>query len=119
MLQTPVVKQSPSTSKKPKLTFKTESKAKRLLPKTPKKTPSSGYKTPKKKKTPSPPTSVFSTAEEEGFAVKSPFQKAQESIEKNLTKHQKELLKGLKKELQTNSQLLQAGNRLAHRQKDD
>ena len=41
-LQTAVVKQSPSTSKKPKLTFKTESKAKRLLPKTPKKTPSSG-----------------------------------------------------------------------------
>ena len=107
VLQTPVVKQSPSTSKKPKLTFKTGSKAKRLLPKTPKKTPSSGYKTPKKKKTPSPPTSVFSTAEEEGFAVKSPFQKAQESIEKNLTKHQKELLKGLKKELSRNSQLLQ------------
>ena len=81
-LQTPVVKQSPSTSKKPKLTFKTGSKAKRLLPKTPKKTPSSGYKTPKKKKTPSPPTSVFSTAEEEGFAAKSPFQRTRESIEK-------------------------------------
>ena len=89
VLQTPVVKQSPSTSKKPKLTFKTGSKAKRLLPKTPKKTPSSGYKTPKKKKTPSPPTSVFSTAEEEGFAAKSPFQKAQESIEKKFNEASK------------------------------
>ena len=85
VLQTPVVKQSPSTSKKPKLTFKTGSKAKRLLPKTPKKTPSSGYKTPKKKKTPSPPTSVFSTAEEEeeeGFAAESPLEKAKESNKK-------------------------------------
>ena len=84
-LQTPVVKQSPSTSKKPKLTFKTGSKAKRLLPKIPKKTPSSGYKTPKQKKTPSPPSppsSVSSTAEEEGVAAKSPFQRARESIEK-------------------------------------
>ena len=72
VLQTPVVKQTPSTSKKPKLTFKTESKAKRLLP-----------KTPKKKKTPSPPSSFFSTAEEEeGFAAKSPWKKARESIEK-------------------------------------
>ena len=65
VLQTPVVKQPFSAGKKPKLTFKTGSKVKRLLPKTPKKTPSSGYKTPKKKKTPSPPSSVFSTAEEE------------------------------------------------------
>ena len=80
-LQTPVVKQSPSTSKKPKLTFKTGSKAKRLLPKTPKKTPSTGYKTPKKKKTPSPPSGVFSTADED-VPAKSPFQRAQESIEK-------------------------------------
>ena len=41
---TPMVKQSPhnpSTSKKPKLSFTTESKAKRLLPKTPKKKVSS------------------------------------------------------------------------------
>ena len=94
---TPTVKQSPqtpSTSKKPKLTFKTESKAKRLLPKTPKKTPSSGYKTPKKKKTPSPPSSVFSTAEEEeGFAAESPLEKAKESIKKNLARQQKELKK--------------------------
>ena len=80
-LQTPVIKQSPSTGKKPKLTFKTGSKAKRLLPKTPKKTPSSGYKTPKKKKTPSPPSSVFSTADED-VPAKSPWQKTQESIEK-------------------------------------
>ena len=80
-LQTPVVKQTPSTSKKPKFTFKTGSKAKRLLPKTPKKTPSSGYKTPKKKKTPSPPSSVFSTADED-VPAKSPWKKAQESIEK-------------------------------------
>ena len=88
-LQTPVVKQSPSTSKKPKLTFKTESKAKRLLPKTPKKTPSSGYKTPKQKKTPSPPSSVSSTAEEEGVANKSPFQRARESIEKKFAEASK------------------------------
>ena len=80
VLQTPVVKQTP-TSKKPKFTFKTGSKAKRLLPKTPKKTPSSGYKTPKKKKTPSPPSSVFSMADED-VPAKSPFKKAQESIEK-------------------------------------
>ena len=95
VLQTPVVKQSPSTSKKPKLTFKTGSKAKRLLPKTPKKTSSSGYKTPKKKKTPSPPTSVFSTAEEEeeGLAAESPLVKAKESIKKNLTRQRKELKK--------------------------
>ena len=88
VLQTPVVKQSPSTSKKPKLTFKTGSKAKRLLPKTPKKTPSSGYKTPKKKKTPSPPTSVFSTADED-IPAKSPFQRAQESIEKKFNEASK------------------------------
>ena len=81
VLQTPVVKQTPSTSKKPKFTFKTGSKAKRLLPKTPKKTPSSGYKTPKKKKTPSPPSSVFSMADED-VPPKSPLKKAQESIEK-------------------------------------
>ena len=66
------------------MTFKTGSKAKRLLPKTPKKTPSSGYKTPKKKKTPSAPSSVFSTAEEEeGFAAQSPWKKAQESMKKS------------------------------------
>ena len=95
VLQTPVVKQSPSTSKKPKLTFKTGSKAKRLLPKTPKKTSSSGYKTPKKKKTPSPPTSVFSTAEEEeeGLAAESPLVKAKDRIKKNLTRQRKELKK--------------------------
>ena len=87
-LQTPVVKQSPSTSKKPKLTLKTGSKAKRLLPKTPKKTSSSGYKTPKKKKTPSPPTSVFSTADED-IPAKSPFQRAQESIEKKFNEASK------------------------------
>ena len=81
VLQTPVVKQTPSTGKKPKFTFKTGSKAKRLLPKTPKKTPSSGYKTPKKKKTPSPPSSVFSMADED-VPAKSPLKKAQESIEK-------------------------------------
>ena len=49
VLQTPVVKQTPSTSKKPKYSFKTGSKGKRFLPKTPKKkSPSSGYKTPQK-----------------------------------------------------------------------
>ena len=94
VLQTPVVKQTPFTGKKPKLTLKTGSKAKQLLPKTPKKsTPSSGYKTPKKKKTPSPPSSVFSTAKEEGFAAESPWKKAQESIKKNLTRQRKEFKK--------------------------
>ena len=83
-LQTPVIKQSPSTSKKPKLTFKTGFKAKRLLPKTPKKIPLSGYKTPKKK-TPSPASSVFSMADED-VPAKSPFQRAQESIEKKFNK---------------------------------
>ena len=92
VLQTSVVKQTPSTSEKPKLTFKTGSKAKRLLPKTPKKTPSSGYKTPKQKKTPSPPfppSSVSSTAEEEGVAAKSPSQRARESIEKKFAEASK------------------------------
>ena len=84
VLQTPVVKQPSSTGKKPILTFKTGSKAKRLLPKSPKKTPSSGYKTAKKKKIPSPPSSVFSTAEEEeGFATETPWKKAPESIKKS------------------------------------
>ena len=63
-LQTPVIKQSPSTSEKPKFSFKTGSKAKRLLPRTPKKTPSTAYKTPKKTKPPSPASSFFSTADE-------------------------------------------------------
>ena len=88
VLQTSVVKQTPSTSEKPKLTFKTGSKAKRLLPKTPKKTPSTGYKTPKKKKTPSPPSGVFSTADED-VPAKSPFQRAQESIEKKFNEASK------------------------------
>ena len=83
VLQTPVVKQTPSTSKKPKFTFKTGSKAK-----TPKKTPSSGYKTPKKKKTPSPPSGVFTTADED-VPAKSPFQRAQESIEKKFNEASK------------------------------
>ena len=81
-LQTQVVKQSPSTGKKPKLTFKTGSKARRLLPKTPKKkTPSSAYKNPKKEKSPSPPSSVFSTLDED-IPAKSPFDRARENIEK-------------------------------------
>ena len=84
-LQTPVIKQSPPSSKKPKLTFKTGSKARRLLPKTPKKTPASGYKTPKKKKTPSPPSSVFSTAEEEDIPPLTPIQQAKESIKKKFS----------------------------------
>ena len=100
--QTPVVKQTPSTSKKPKLTFKTESKAKRLLPKTPKKTPSSGFKTPKKKKAPSPPSSVFSTAEEEeGFAAKSPWKKARKSIEKKFNEASKRATERALKKLAT------------------
>ena len=91
VLQTPVVKQTPSTSKKPKLTFKTESKAKRLLP-----------KTPKKKKTPSPPFSVSSTAEEEeGFAAKSPWKKARESIEKKFNEASKRATERALKKLAT------------------
>ena len=90
VLQTPVIKQPSSTGKKLKLTFKTGSKAKRLLPKTPIKTPSSGYKTPKKKKTRSPRSSVFSTADED-VPAETPFKKAQESIKKNLTRQRKEL----------------------------
>ena len=89
-LQTPVIKQSPSTGKKPKLTFKTGSKAKRLLPKTPKKTPSSGYKTPKKKKTPSPPSSdtARSTADED-VPAKTPIQRARENIHKKFAESTK------------------------------
>ena len=98
VLQTPVVKQTPSTSKKPKFTFKTGSKAKRLLPKTPKKTPSSGYKTPNKKKTSSPPSSVFSTADED-VPAKSPWKKAQESIEKKFNEAAKRAQERLLKRL--------------------
>ena len=89
VLQTPAVKQSPSTSKKRKLTFKTGSKARRLLPKLLKKTPSSTYKTTKKVKTPSSPSSVSSTAEEEHVAAKSPFERARESIEKKFSEASK------------------------------
>lgn len=52
-VQTPVIKQSPSTSKKPKWSFKTGSKAKKWVPKTPKKGTSL-----------SPPSSIFNTADE-------------------------------------------------------
>ena len=114
VLQTPVVKQSPSTSKKPKLTFKTGSKAKRLLPKTPKKTPSTGYKTPKKKKTPSPPSGVFTTADED-VPAKSPFQRAQESIEKKFNEASKRAQERALKKLAPAA----VGNRLGHRQKGD
>ena len=58
LLQTPVIKQSVSTGKKPKWSFKTGSKAKKWVPKTPKK------RFPKVK-SPSLPSSVFDTAEEE------------------------------------------------------
>ena len=53
-LQTPAIKQSSSSGKKPKFSFKPDSKAKKWSIK----------KTPKKFKTPSPPSSVFSTADE-------------------------------------------------------
>ncbi|CAH3175594.1 unnamed protein product [Porites evermanni] len=79
VLQTPVVKQPSSAGKKPKLTFKTGSKVKRLLPKTPKKTPSSGYKTPKKKLLPLLPV----------FLVLQKKKKAQESIKKSFDKVKK------------------------------
>ena len=94
VLQTPVVKQSPSTSKKPKLTFKTGSKAKRLLPKTPKKTPSSGYKTPKKKRL-LPLLPVFLVQRTKTFPLNPLFKELRRVLKKNLTKHQKELTKEL------------------------
>ena len=76
----PTLKQSPQTpssSKKPKLSFKTGSKAKCLLPKTPK-------KTPKSKTKPKSLSPTFSTAEEEeDFAAESPWEKAKESIKKS------------------------------------
>ena len=53
-LQTPAIKQSPSSGKKPKFSFKPGSKAKKWSIK----------KTPKKFKTPSPPSSVVSTPDE-------------------------------------------------------
>ena len=65
LLQTPVIKQPPSTGKKPKLSFKTGSKAKTWVLKPSKKKPLSGYKTFPKVKSPSPPSSMFSTADEE------------------------------------------------------
>ena len=76
---TPVLKQSPvtpSSSKKPKFSFPTRSKGKRLLPKTPQKTPLSAkgsvaespwtfsqpYKTPPKSKSPASTSLPFATA---------------------------------------------------------
>ena len=81
LLQTPVIKQPPSTGKKPKLSFKTGSKAKKWVPKTPKKKPLSGYKSFPKAKSPSPPSGVFDTADEEiplstaygGFPAGTPY----------------------------------------------
>ena len=59
LLATPAIKQSTSTGKKPKLSFKTGSKGKKWVPKTIKK------KFPKVKSSPSLPSSEFDTAEEE------------------------------------------------------
>ena len=59
LLQTPVIKQSASTGKKPKLSFKTGSKGKKWVPKTLKK------KFPKVKSSPSLPSSAFDTAKDE------------------------------------------------------
>ena len=98
-LQTPVVKQSPSTSKKPKLTFKTGSKAKRLLPK------------PRKRRLPLdtrllnrkrllPLLPVFLVQRHKKALLLNPlFKELGRVLKKNLPRHQKELLKGLKKEL--------------------
>ena len=95
VLQTSVVKQTPFTGKKPKLTFKTGSKAKRLLPKTPKKSPpSSGYKTPKKKKTPSPPSRFLVRRKKKKALPLNPLgKKLRIVLKKNLTRQQKELKK--------------------------
>ena len=80
-----MIKQPPSTGKKPKLSFKTGSKAKKWVPKTPKKTPKttflSGYKSFQKAHSPSPASSVFDTADEEiplstaygGFPAGTPY----------------------------------------------
>ena len=99
VLQTPVVKQSPSTSKKPKLTFKTGSKAKRLLPKTLKRLLPLDTRLLKRKRL-LPLLPVFLVQRKKKALLLNPlFKKLRRVLKKNLTKHQKELLKGLKKEL--------------------
>ena len=99
VLQTPVVKQSPSTSKKPKLTFKTGSKAKRLLPKTLKRLLPLDTRLLKRKRL-LPLLPVFLVQRKKKALLLNPlFKELGRVLKKNLTKHQKELLKGLKKEL--------------------
>ena len=92
VLQTPVVKQTPSTSKKPKLTFKTGSKAKRLLPKTPKRLLHLGTR-PLKRKRLLPLLPVFLVRRTKTFPLNPLGKKLRRVLEKNLTRQQKELKK--------------------------
>ena len=99
VLQTSVVKQTPSTSEKPKLTFKTGSKAKRLLPKTLKRLLPLDTRLLKRKRL-LPLLPVFLVQRKKKALLLNPlFKELGRVLKKNLTKHQKELLKGLKKEL--------------------
>ena len=93
VLQTPVVKQSPSTSKKPKLTFKTGSKAKRLLPKTLKRLLPLDTRLLKRKRL-LPLLPVFLVQRKKKALLLNPlFKELGRVLKKNLTRQQKELKK--------------------------
>ena len=94
VLQTPVVTQSHSTSKKPKLTFKTGSKAKRLLPKTPKRLLPLDTRLLKRKRL-LRLLPVFLVQRTKTFPLNPLFKELRRVLKKNLTKHQKELTKEL------------------------
>ena len=81
--------QTPSTSKKPKFSFKTGSKGKRLLPKTPKKS----------KTKPTSPSTSFSTADED-FEQPLPFsEQVGESPWKSPTQLAAESLKAIRRKI--------------------
>ena len=94
VLQTSVVKQTPSTSEKPKLTFKTGSKAKRLLPKTLKRLLPLDTRLLKRKRL-LPLLPVFLVQRTKTFPLNPLFKELRRVLKKNLTKHQKELKKEL------------------------
>ena len=98
LLQTPVTKQSPSTGKKPKLTFKTGSKAKRLLPKTPKRHLPLDTRLLKRNRLLLQPP-VFLVQRTKTFPLNPHLTELGRILKRNLKNPQKELLKGLKKEL--------------------
>ena len=94
VLQTPVVKQTPSTSKNPKLTFKTESKQSGCYPRPLKRLLHLGTR-PLKRKRLLPLLPVFLLRRTKTFPLNPLFKELRRVLKKNLTNHQKELKKEL------------------------